>query len=214
MTRAAAAQDSPWPELLLVLATGGLHLLAEHFGAKGPFIAGATVVWAVWVACKIRVPGQATAWGMRTDTLAPSASANGALLVLASAGMVAFGVAHGRGSPPGGFFILLALYPVWGLVQQFLLCAIVARDLERVTGSRAAAVAIGAFLFGLVHAPDWVLCGLTAAAGVFWTACFLRWPNLWVHGVVHGWLGGMAYWFVLGKDAWGDLMTGLGTMQK
>jgi len=28
--------------------------------------------------------------------------------------------------------------------------------------------------------------------------------------VVHGWLGGLAYWFVLGKDAWADLLRGLG----
>jgi hypothetical protein len=151
---------------------------------------------------------------MRTDTLAPSALANGVFLVLAGAGIVAFGVARGRGFPPAGFFILLALYPLWGFVQQFLLCAIVARDLERVTGRRAAAVALSSLLFGLVHAPDWTLCVLTAGAGLFWTACFLRWPNLWVHGVVHGWLGGLAYWFVLGKDAWGDLVLALGAPGK
>lgn len=207
------AKPSPWLDLSLVLATGAAHLFFENvLNAKAPFIVGALLFWTAWFFWRIRVPGQAAQWGFRRDTLAPSAIANGIFFGACAVALISFGIAQGRGFPPPGFFVLLALYPIWGLVQQFLLCAVVARGLEEITRRRGLAVSVSALLFGLVHAPDWALCGLTAVAGAFWTTCFLRWPNLWVHGVTHGWLGGVAYWFVLGRDAWSELVKGIREM--
>src|SRR5215813_13992680 len=66
--------------------------------------------------------------------------------------------------------------------------------------SRIRAVAVGAALFGAVHLPNWTLCALTAIACTIWMTLFLRWPNLWVHGLSHGWLASLAYIYVLGED--------------
>ena len=191
-----------WVELGLVLATAVLHFVfqtALHLDA--PYIAAAVVFWTGYLVYRLRTPGQARAWGLRSDTFAASLKANGVLLLVAGAAMVGYGLSRGRGwPPPHSLYLLLALYPVWGLIQQFIICAIVCQNLQTVFGSRIRAVAVGAALFGAVHLPNWTLCALTAIACAIWMSLFLRWPNLWVHGFSHGCLASLAYIYVHGED--------------
>jgi membrane protease YdiL (CAAX protease family) len=196
-----------WLELGLVVLTGAAHLLFENvLDQKTPFIAGAAMFWTVYILWRLFRPGQAREWGMRLDTWRPAAAAHLILFVAASAGMVGYGISQGRPYPTIGFFYLLWLYPIWGFIQQFLLCALVCRNLREATGRAWAAVVGSSLLFGIAHAPDWTLCALTAAAGVAWTALYLRWPNLWIQAIAHGWLGALAYYYVLGRDPWSELM--------
>jgi membrane protease YdiL (CAAX protease family) len=123
------------------------------------------------------------------------------------AAMAVYGVAKGHLPPPATFWLVAAAYPVWGLVQQFLLNAILARNLRAFLPA-AAVVPAAAALFGLAHAPDWYLAALTFAGGLMWVPIYLWRPNLWVLGVSHGLLGAMAYYAVLGKDAW-ELLVGV-----
>lgn len=195
-----------WAEFLGVVATGGVFLVFENLlDAKLPFIGAAALVWTAYLVGRLRVPGQARDWGLRSDTLVASLRWNGLLALVAAAGLVAYGAARGRAAPPAGFFYLIAIYPVWGFVQQFLLCALVCWNLERATARPALAVAASGVLFGLAHLPDWTLAALTAASGFAWTAIYLRAPNLVVQGVAHGLLGALAYYEVLGRDPWTEL---------
>jgi hypothetical protein len=172
-----------WVELGLVIATGAAHLVFENvLHQKAAFIGADGAFWLVYIAWRLRTPGQARDWGMRADTFRPALLANALFFLVGAAGMVGYGLAQGRALPSLGFFYLLALYPIWGFIQQFLLCALIGGNLRTITGSPAAAVAIGTLLFGLVHAPDWILCGLTAGAGIAWLAFYFRWPNLWAQG--------------------------------
>jgi hypothetical protein len=139
-----------------------------------------------------------------------SLAANGLVLAIGGLAMVGYGILRGRGdTPPSSLYFLLALYPLWGLVQQFIICAVVGKNLESIFGSRSWAVVIAAILFGAVHLPNWTLCGQTAAACAVWISLFLRWPNLWVHGVAHGWLALLACLYVLGDDPWAEVLKAL-----
>ncbi|HEU4387829.1 MAG TPA: CPBP family glutamic-type intramembrane protease [Blastocatellia bacterium] len=122
---------------------------------------------------------------------------------------VAYGLAHGRTTPPASFFWLALLYPIWGLAQQFVLCPLLYQNLNTLKLGRILATAASAVLFGLAHAPDWTLCGLTAASAVIWVRVYDRWPNLWCQGVSHGLLGALAYSYILGRDPWAELVTNL-----
>ena len=51
-----------------------------------------------------------------------------------------------------------------------------------------------------MRSPDWPLAGLCMAAGAVWTLLYLRTPNLIPLAFMHGWLGGMAYYWVLGRE--------------
>lgn len=196
-------------ELVLVVATGGLHLLFENvFHLKAPFIALAGIFWTGWVIVQLRRrPGIARAWGFRRDTLPAAAIACGAIVLVGAAGMFAWGARAGRLPLPAHFWFVAPLYPVWGLIQQFLLNALLARNLAARLPA-VIAVPVAALLFGAVHLPDAVLAGLTFLAALAWVPVWLAWPNLWVLGASHGLLGALAYYLVLGRDVWLELNRG------
>src|SRR5262249_19674259 len=104
-------------------------------------------------------------------------------------------------------WILALLYPVWGLVQQLLVQAMVVRNLTPVL-SLPLVVAIAAVLFGLVHLPDMELALATALLGGIFTLIFTRWRNVWALGICHGLLGVFFYFWVLGRDPWLEIMGG------
>jgi membrane protease YdiL (CAAX protease family) len=91
---------------------------------------------------------------------------------------------------------------VWGLVQQFLVQAMVARNLLAWTTRRSVATLVAAALFAAVHWPDGVLMGATCLLGLAFTPMYLAFRNLWPLGLYHGWLGALTYFWVLGRDPW------------
>jgi hypothetical protein len=103
--------------------------------------------------------------------------------------------------------VLALLYPFWGLLQQFLIQAIVVRNLAPHV-SPGIVVASAAVLSGVMHLPDPALALSTAILGAIFTLIFLRWPNIWALGVCHGWLGVVFYFWVLGRDPWLEIVTG------
>src|SRR5262249_37578434 len=146
-----------WLELGLVLLTAVLHFVFQGaLHLDGPYIAAAVLFWTGYLLFRVRVPEQAQAWGLRRDTLVPSLFANGLVIALGALGMIGYGALRGRGGPPpSSLYFLLVFYPVWGLIQQFIICALVGKNLEAIFGSRGWAVVVGAILFGAVHLPNW-----------------------------------------------------------
>lgn len=198
-------------ELAAVIATSALHLVCENLlDAKAAFIAVAAPPWVAYAIWRTRtIPGQARAWGIRRDNWKPAAAACAAAGAPALAAMAAYGFAVGHLPPPPTFWFIAAVYPAWGVIQQFLLNAILAANLRALMPA-AATVPVAAALFAAAHAPDWTLMGLTFLAALMWVPIYLWRPNLWVLGLAHGWLGAAAYYAVLGRDAW-ELLAGPAT---
>ncbi len=195
--------------LLLALATGTGNLVAESLvHRKTAFILVAVPLWLGWAMLRLRRdPGAWRAWGFRLDTWRASARAvtlfvaPAALLLLAAAPLL------GHWPFPVGFWLVLGLYPVWAVAQQFLLCAVLTRGLAHWLPHRAIPPAAGG-LFALAHLPDLPLVGLTLVAGTMFTALYQRRPNLWVQGIGHAVLGTLTYYAVLGRDPAAALLSG------
>jgi hypothetical protein len=91
------------------------------------------------------------------------------------------------------------------LIQQVLALGIVLVNLERLPGwgqRKPAVVLVTAMLFGLIHAYDVRLVAGTFLLEVVLATMFLRFRNVWPLGVLHGWLGGLFYLWVLNRDLW------------
>jgi len=185
-----------------VIGAGALNFLVETAeGAKGPFVAVAAAGWLSYLIGRVRrEPGLWKDWGFRLDNLRPALREVSLVGAAALAVIVPFGFLRGHFPPPPSFWAVIALYPVWGLAQQFLLNALLARNLRPFLPHRAV-VLLAAALFSLAHAPDWPLMGLTFAIGLPWVWIYERHPNLWVLGLWHGILGAAAWYGVLGRDA-------------
>lgn len=191
----------PTLELLLVIVPGALNVLSE-FGhlPKTLVVVGAAALWIVYVALAV-VDDRTTLrnWGLRTDTLGPALRTVGLVTAAGTVLIVAWAGTQHRLPPPPTFWAALAVYPVWGLAQQFLLNAMLLRNLRSVLPERLALLLAG-LLFAAAHLPDLPLVALTFPAGLAWGWIYLRRPNLWALGLGHGVLGTIAYYLALGRD--------------
>lgn len=96
---------------------------------------------------------------------------------------------------------ILLLYPIFGILQQFLLMALVAGNLQSLDRfSTPTIILTSSLLFGLLHYPDWWLVFGTFLLALFYSYVYLKNRNLYVLGIFHGWLGGIFYYTVVNKD--------------
>jgi len=131
--------------------------------------------------------------GLRVDNLAAAAREVGAAALVMGLGVAAVGLAVGGFHRGAGHADKYALYLLWGPFQQYVLQAFVVRRFRQAGLGGWTAVSLAAILFGLCHAPNWVLMVLTTAAGVVWGRLFLRRPNLIPIGLSHGLLAILLY---------------------
>ena len=195
-------------ELAALLLTGASFLVFENiFDAKLPFLAAVIPAWILYAARRLaRTSGLAEVWGLGKKGFAEASGEAAGWLAVGVGGLLVYRLLLGwRPLPPGAPLVFL-VYPLWALAQQFALQALVAGNLDRLGAPRGWAIAVTAALFGLAHLPDWPLVGLCASAGAVWTALFLRTRNLWPLAVCHAWLGALAYYWILERDPWRELL--------
>ncbi len=200
------AQGMELLDLGLLMATGALHLVFENLlGAKGPFLAVASVLWLLWIVRRRRYePTLLTSWGMTRRELGSGCLAACGLTLPAAGFLVLLGELSGHAVPWHAAAVVI-LYLPWALVQQVALQGILLRGLERLF-SPPAAVFGAALFFSGAHLPDLKLCALTFAGAVGWTVLFRLRRTVWPLVLSHAVLGTLAYIAVLGRDPWPDLL--------
>ncbi len=209
MVRPIQRSIRQWLEVVAVAATGICFLVFQNFGAKGLFIALASMSWSGYVIWRVRQDSSLwVQWGFRTDNLRTAFFWPTAMFVLGVSLMAWYGAAHGRVLWPRHILVLLLLYPLWGILQQFLVQALGVANLMTLFPNQGWIVAllVGVTLFSVVHYPDgWLLMAATGVMACFFIPCYLRDRNLWPLGLYHGWFGTFFYLWVLGKDPWLDI---------
>lgn len=194
-------------EIAAVVLTGAVFLVFENvLHLKLHFLIPCTLAWTAYIVWRLaRDRAQAREWGMRTDTLKRASIECFAFAGVAASGILVYRLARGWQPLPVTALVLFAVYPVWGFIQQFIVQALIAGNLEKLGAPRAAIVAVAAVLFGLAHLPDLPLVALCAVAGVGWSVLFLRTRNLWPLALSHAWLGALTYYWVLERDPWREM---------
>ncbi|MDG1480270.1 MAG: CPBP family glutamic-type intramembrane protease [Myxococcota bacterium] len=194
-------------EVSAVLLTVILHFCCYGVTALRPwFVAAVMLGWGGYVVARMRRdPTAAAQWGLSRTNLGQSARVLSLPTLAVIAGMAAFGAWQGSLSVSLELLLLVALYPVWGVAQQFLLQSIFADNLQKLgpLQDRPWLVALSASaLFGAIHWPYPALMVATALMGLVFTPLFFRHRQVWTLGVLHGVLGGLFYCWVLGQEAW------------
>jgi uncharacterized protein len=127
-----------------------------------------------------------------------------ALLVTAGYGLLA-----GKPLFTWRFFLLLLLYPAWGLMQQFLVVGMFAGAIRKHGRlPEWAIIAVTSLLFAAVHLPSIPLVVLAGLMGAIATSVFFQAGNLFALGLFHGWTASFTYFFVLGIDPLTALLEG------
>ncbi len=198
-----------WLEFSAVLLTGLLFLGFVSVGSKGLFISLASLSWIGYIFWRVRQDSFLwVTWGFRRENLRAAFFWPTIIFVIGVVLMAWYGTVNGRMLWPGHILVLLLLYPLWGILQQFLVQALGVANLMTLFPKQGWIVAlpVGVVLFSLVHYPDgWLLMLATAVMACLFIPCYLRDHNLWPLGLYHGWLGTFFYLWVLGRDPWVDI---------
>ena len=205
MNRLISNNVSKWLEFLAVVTTGLLHLVFKSLGAKGLFIALASVSWVGYIVWQVRQdPSKWVQWGFQTKNLSSSFFLPTVIFVVGVSLMAWYGLANGRVLWQGHILLLLLLYPLWGILQQFLVQTLGVANLMALfpTQGWMVAMPVGIVLFAVIHFPNGLLMLATGLMAALFIPCYLRDRNLWPLGLYHGWLGTFFYLWVLGKDPW------------
>lgn len=108
---------------------------------------------------------------------------------------------------------ILLLYPIWGVIQQFLVVGLVAKNLdtlEKFNIPRVGIILFTAILFSLIHFPWAILMLVTFLLAIVYTVLYLNHRNLIVLGIFHGWLGAFFFYTIMEKDPWLEIFGVLG----
>lgn len=100
---------------------------------------------------------------------------------------------------------VLLLYPMWGLIQQFMMMSLVLGNLKDMSSGKIPEfvyVLIASILFSAVHFPSVILMIITFILALYYSQIFLRYRNLYALGLFHGWIGSFFYYYVLDFDSW------------
>ena len=106
---------------------------------------------------------------------------------------------------------IFLLYPVWGLIQQFMMTGLISGNLKTIRNpgfKNIQIILLTSLLFSLVHYPSEFLMIVTFFMQCIFIAAFLRWKNLWPLGLYHGWIATLLLFFVMGRDLWTELYAG------
>ncbi len=136
-------------------------------------------------------------FGIRRDNFWQSAREVGVFTLLSGAAILAFAGWRGVSFDRPELWVMLPLYPAYGIAQQLVVQGILHRRTLRLSEHRWASVVLTAIGFGLLHAANPPLLALTTAAGLVWAWLFSRTPNVLTLGVSHGVLAALAYPLVI-----------------
>lgn len=184
---------------VLLTAFGHVALVPNKV-LHGVFVGVAVLGWLVWLGVTaVRDREQMRTWGFRFDNAREAGIPATAVAVLTAVVLVGYGLANGINRMSGIAALGFVLYPIWGIIQQYLIQALLAANLRDRLGV-VATVLVTAGAFGAVHYPYPALMVATFLMGLAWTPIYLKSPNLWFIGVYHGWLGTLLYAFVLNRS--------------
>lgn len=194
--------------VVLELATSGMQGAAESFGRpQHVYNLSAAVAWGAYLVWRlVKVRDMARIWGFRREGFYPAMRISALFSAAALLPLLAIGWYMQRLPLPGTFWLIVAIYPLYGIAQQFVLQSLVTRNLRGLIPRLPMRALAAATLFALAHFPNMILVGLTFAAGLGFTWIFEKHRNLWAVGIAHGMLGSLAYYLVVGQDPGAELL--------
>ena len=197
----------------VILTAIGKFIFMDYLNWRFPFVAVAIISWVSYIIYrKSKQPGITKYWGFRTDnfkTVLRKVLPFGFLAVITF-----FGIGFYKGTLNISWHIIpiLILYPVWGVIQQYLLIALTAGNLQDIKGqklNKGIIVLLAALLFAVVHYPFVWLMIATFILATFYGWIYLKERNLYVLGLFHGWLGGIFYYTILERDPFMEMFGNL-----
>ena len=137
-------------------------------------------------------------FGLRMDNLSEATKWSAIVLGPLLLGLSIYAVFHGVHHPLHFCYAIL-LYPVWGMIQQFVFQGIFLNACKKL-GLGYFSIVLGALVFTISHYPSVFLMKFTAFGGLLFATLFYYRPNIIPLGFYHGVFGAFLYYVLRNKD--------------
>jgi len=197
-------------EISAVFTTAiGKFVFLDWLDWRFPFVATAIIAWICYIIYRYNEQaGILTYWGFRFDNFKSVVRKVLPFGLFSLLAFICIGIYQHTINFNWHIIPVLILYPLWGVIQQFLLIALTAGNLQDLKGqylTKGAIILISALLFASIHYPYiWLMAG-TFILAMFYGLIYLRERNIYVLGLLHGWLGGVFYYTVLDRDPFTEM---------
>jgi len=190
--------------LAVIITAAGKFIFMDYLNWRFPFVAIAIIFWITYIIYRSKKqPTILKYWGFRTDNFKSVLKIVLPFGLLAVISFIGLGFYQSTINITWHIIPILILYPLWGTIQQFLLIALTAGNLQDIKGqklNKAMIIFLSALLFGVIHYPYVWLMMATFILAIFYGWIYLTKKNLYVLGLFHGWLGGIFYYTILIRD--------------
>jgi len=190
-------------EIGAVVATGLMkYVFMDWLDFRAYYIGSACLFWVIYIFKRYQTDKHILRhWGFRKEYfkrvflfLLPFAFA-------ITVAIIWYGIAYNSSVFNWHVIPVFMFYPAWGIIQQFLMIALVAGNLQAIAVVKLTEpqiILLTSVLFGLVHYPSWPLMIFAFMMEYLFVSTYFRWRNLWPLGLYHGWVGSLLLFFVLG----------------
>lgn len=197
-------------EIAAVVLTGlGKFIFMDYLNWRLPFVVVAILAWTSYVVYRYKKDKNVLKdWGFRLENFKTVFKLILPFALISIAIFFIVGYVQGSINLTWHILPLLITYPIWGSIQQFLTIGLLAgnlNDLKGVKLKKGLIILITAVFFSVVHYPSiWLMIG-TFILALFYGYIYLRAKNIYVLGIMHGWLGALFYYTVVGQDPFADI---------
>ncbi len=199
-----------YKEIFAVILTGLLKFVfMDWLNFRAFYIIAACGFWIIYI-WKTRKKYQDIYkyWGFRKSNLKKSSLLLLPFAVITILGIYFYGAGIEVKFLNWRIIPILVLYPLWGLLQQFLIAGLIAgnmRNLESLKLPDLFIILITSLVFALVHYPSLPLMLYVLVMEIIFLHIYFKYNNLWALGLFHGWVSGLFLYYVLGRDLWKEL---------
>ena len=201
-----------WLEIVAVVVTGLMkYVFMDWLELRVFYIGVACLFWMVYI--YKRYQGNKLIlkhWGFRKDYFKQAFLFLMPFALAIIAAIIWYGISYKATFLNWHAIPVFMFYPAWGIIQQFLMLALIAGNLQAMIAvklSKSQIILLTSALFALVHYPSLPLMIFAFLMELLFTSTYFRLRNLWPLGLYHGWIGSLFLFFVLGRDLWSELWT-------
>ncbi|MDI3520109.1 MAG: protease family protein [Anaerophaga sp.] len=199
-----------WFEILSVVLTGLLkYVLMDWLELRVFYIFSVCLFWTLYILKRYQVNRDILRdWGFRKPGFKRTLRFCLPFTVVTLISIFGYEIFYNNGFLKWNLVPVLALYPLWGIIQQFLMISVIAGNMRAVSSLNMSdnhLILVVSLLFSIVHYPDLILMAFTFVMELFFISAYFRWRNLWALGILHGWLGGLFLYLVVHRDLWREL---------
>lgn len=205
-----ATEKRKWFEILAVFFTGGLkYVLMDWLELRIFYITLVCLFWSIYIVRRYKVqPDVLKSWGFRKERFKAAFLFLLPFAILMGTVIIWYGIRYNAEMFNLNLIPVFLLYPAWGTIQQFMMIALIAGNLQSISTLNLSTNQITiliAVLFSIAHFPDLTLVGFTFFMELLFLLAYFRYRNLWPLGLFHGWIGSLLLYLVRGRDLWNEL---------